>query len=387
VDLVEKAPELGGNAKEVFYTLDDLDVQKFLKGMVQKVKEHENITLHLNSEILDISGNAGKLLAKIQAQETELNNMYGAVILATGADPIVPSGYLFGENESIVTQRDLEKQIHSGKFSANSVVMIQCVDIRDENRRYCGRICCSQAIKNALSIKELNPKAQVHILYQDIMTYGVFEEYYIMAKEKGVNFIRYNPGEKPKVTFEEEVLSVAVVDPVLSETIAISPDIVALSVGPSPHGNEDIKRIFESDLQLDEDGFFSEANLKFRPVDFICEGIYVCGLAHSPKTISESIVQAEAAAGKALTILSKSSLYPRQSISVVYDRWCVGCEACVVACPYEARKIASEKKVAEVAEPLCKGCGVCAVVCPSGAAKLKSYKDKQILAMIDQAIS
>jgi heterodisulfide reductase subunit A len=387
VDLVEKESELGGNAKEVFYTLDDMDVQNYLKNAIERVNNHKNITVYLNSEVLDVKGAAGKFLAKIQAHEEELNNMYGAVILATGAQPIVPSEYLFGDNEGVITQRDLEKQIHTGKFSAKNVVMIQCANLRDEYRKYCGRICCSQALKNAMSIKELDPKSQVHILYQDMMTYGFSEEYYIKAKEMGVNFIRYDPTDKPRLSLEEDILSVEIKEPVLSETLSISPDLVVLSVGPSSQGNDEIGNIFEADLKLDEDGFFSEANVKFRPVDFVSEGIYVCGLAHSPRSIPESIVQAEAAAGKAMTILSKSSLFPRQSISEVYDRWCVGCESCVVACPYEARKIASEKKVAEVAEPLCKGCGVCAVVCPSGAAKLRSYREKQILAMIDEAVS
>jgi heterodisulfide reductase subunit A len=387
VDLVEKESNLGGNAKDVFYTLDGLDVQRYLKKLVAKVEKNEDVNILLNSEVLHVTGKAGKFNAKIQASRDELENVYGSIILATGARDIETKEYHFGEHESVITQKELEKRVASGKLNLKNVVMIQCVGLRDENRRYCGRICCSQSIKNALKIKKMNPHTQVHILYQDIMTYGFSEEHYIRAKELGVNFIRYDPKNKPDVALEDDSITLKVKDPVLSQEIILSPDILVLSVGPSPQGNETIKGIFEADLKLDEDGFFTEANVKFRPVDFVSEGIYVCGLAHSPRTISESIVQAEAAAGKALTILSKSHLLPRQTVSEVHDRWCVGCEACVVACPYEAREIASDRKVAEVTEALCKGCGVCAVVCPSGAAKLKSYKDEQIMAMIDEAVS
>lgn len=386
VDLVEKDSQLGGNTRDVFYTIDGFDIQKYLKGIVKVVGKNDLINVHLNSEVQKVSGNAGEFSATINIPEGEKNNEFGTVIIATGAKEVEPKEYHFGEHDSIITQKELEKRLADGEVKARNIVMIQCVGLRDENRKYCGRICCIQAIKNALKIKEKISDCQVHILYQDIMTYGFSEEYYLKAKEKNVNFIRYDPKEKPEVSNEKGKLLVKVKDPVLSEELSLAPDLLVLSMGPSPRGNDAIKKIFEAELKLDEDGFFSETNVKFRPVDFVSEGIFVCGLAHSPRTISESISQAEAAAKKALTILSKSRLYPKGVISEVHDRWCVGCEACVDACPYEARKITPEK-VAQVVEALCKGCGVCAVVCPSGAAKLRGYKDEQILAMIDYAVT
>jgi heterodisulfide reductase subunit A len=387
VDLLERSSQLGGNALDIHFTIEGLEVQEHLKDLIGKVEKNGLVNVHLNSEVLKVKGNAGNFIATMNTKDGETTNLYGSVIIATGAVEIEPKEYHFGEHESLITQKDLEKQLVEGDFKAKNVVMIQCVGLRDSNRRYCGRICCSQAIKNALKIKEASPECQIHIIYQDIMIYGFSEEYYIKAKERGVNFLRYDPSDKPEVAVKNKKLTVQVKDPVLSDKISLAPDLLVLSVGPSPEGNEAIKEIFQADLKLDEDGFFEEANVKFRPVDFLSEGIFVCGLAHSPRTISESIAQAEAAAQKALTILSKSQLFPKGIISEVQDRWCVGCEACIAACPYEAREIAIDRKVAQVTEALCKGCGVCAVVCPSGAAKLRSYKDDQIMAMIDEAIS
>jgi heterodisulfide reductase subunit A len=263
--------------------------------------------------------------------------------------------------------------------------MIQCVGLRDRKRHYCGRICCSQALKNALKIKEGNPEIQIHILYRDLMAYGFTEEYYIKAKEKGIDFIRFEEEGKPKVVAESKGLAVKAIDPVLDEVITLNADVVALSQGPVPD-NAKLSNIFDFEMAQDEDGFLCGADVKFRPVDTIDEGIFVCGSAHSPRNIMESMVSAEAAAGRALTVLSRGELKARGAISEVNERWCVGCEACIVACPYHARSLAEDRKVAQVVDAICQGCGVCAVVCPSGAAKLREYKDRQIMAMIDEAV-
>lgn len=386
VDMVEIHGELGGNARQLYFTLDGLDVKKLLKDMIGKIEENHLITVYKNSEVTKISGRAGDFLAEIKTPTDQINEKYGTVILATGALELMPKEYLFGEHENVITQRELEKRIAEGKINAKSIVMIQCVGLRDDERQYCGRICCSQALKNALKIKENNPEINIYILYQDIMTYGFSEEYYIKAKEMGVNFIRYEKKEKPEVKAEGEKLTVKIKDLVLNEDLQIQPDRVILSEGPVPENNDSIKEIFDFELELDDDGFFSEANVKFRPVDFLGEGIFVCGLAHSPRNLYESITQAEGASGKALTILSKEELISARLISEVTERWCVGCNACVTACPYDARILDEKKKVAKVIDIICKGCGVCAVVCPSGAAKLKDLKDEQIMAMIDQAV-
>jgi heterodisulfide reductase subunit A len=386
VDIVEKTKVLGGNASHVYHTIDGLDVQKFLKDNMEKTEKNELITVYKNSEVLSISGRAGGFMAEIKTPSGQEKIEYGTVIVATGANELMPHEYLYKEHESVITQRELEKRIIDDALKAKIIVMIQCVGLRDDERHYCGRICCAHAIKNALNIKEIDPKAEVHILYRDMMTYGFTEEYYIKAKEMGVNFIRYELEAKPEVKVEKGKLNVKVEDIVLGEDILINPDLLVLSLGPSPENNKALLKVFETDLKLDEDGFFSEANIKFRPVDFLTHGIYVCGLAHSPGTLVESIAQAEAAAGRALTILSKKEMLSRRLISEVNERWCVGCEACITACPYDARILDSDKRVAMVVDALCQGCGMCAVVCPSGAAKLKGYKEKQMMAMIDEAV-
>lgn len=386
VDIVEKNDVLGGNAKHLYRTIDGLDVQLFLKDVIEKVEKNELVTVHTGSEAARVSGKAGGFLAEIKDSSGLKKDEYGTVIIAAGAEELVPKEYLFGEHDSVITQRELERRLSQGKIKAKSIVMIQCVGLRDEERQYCGRICCSQAIKNALKVKEIHPETEVHVLYRDMMTYGFLEEYYIKAKELGVDFIRYELKGKPSVKAENGKLKVNVVDLILREEIPLNPDLIALSVGPSPENNESVRQAFETGLELDEDGFFSEANVKFRPVDFVSEGIYVCGLAHSPGNLYESIAKAQATAGRALTILSKKALLSREFISEVNERWCVGCEACITACPYDARVLEKDRKVVKVIDVLCQGCGVCAVVCPSSAAKLRGYKDKQIMAMIDEAV-
>ncbi|MEE9151368.1 MAG: FAD-dependent oxidoreductase, partial [Thermoplasmata archaeon] len=386
VDILEKTEALGGNARQVYYTLDGLDVQKFLKDMVVEVEKNALITVHKDSEVTKVTGRAGGFLAEIKTSSGQERIECGTIIIATGANELVPQEYLYQKHKAVITHRDLEKRVVDGKINAKKIVMIQCVGLRDEKRHYCGRICCSQAIKNALKVKEIDPNTEVHVLYRDMMIYGFDEKYYINSKEKGVNFIRYSLEDKPVVEEEKGKLKVKVKDQVLNEDILIRSDLVVLSVGPSPENNKALLEVFETHLKLDEDGFFSEADVKFRPMDFVSEGVYVCGLAHSPRTLYESIAQAEAAAGRALTILSKKKMLSRRLISEVNERWCVGCEICITACPYDARMLVKDKKVAKVVDALCQGCGMCAVVCPSGCAKLKGYKEKQIMAMIDEAV-
>ncbi|UCF08526.1 MAG: CoB--CoM heterodisulfide reductase iron-sulfur subunit A family protein [Thermoplasmata archaeon] len=385
VDLVEKSDALGGQARYVQHTLDGLDVQQMLEGIIGDVGKEKLVNVYLESQVVNVTGTVGAFSADINTPAGAISERYGCVIIATGAEELTTNEFLYGEHEDVISQREMEMRLAIGSFNADSVVMIQCVGLRGEERQYCGRICCSHALKNALAIKEKNPNCAVHVLYRDMMTYGFAEEYYIRAKENGINFIRFESEGKPRVKAENGALIVWVKDPVLNEIITLCPDVIGLSLGPAPD-NISVRDAFETSLSLDEDGFFTEANVKFRPVDIQSEGIYICGLSHSPKNLSESKVSAEAAAARAMTVLSKHRLKSKGVISEVYDRWCVGCQACITSCPYEARVLAEDRKVAQVVDALCQGCGVCAVVCPSGAAKLKGYKEKQVMAMIDEAV-
>jgi len=385
VDVVERDEKLGGQARHLHYTVDGMDVPPLLKGIIDEVEKNPAITLILNSEITRISGKVGNFKADIQTPEKEVVERYGTVIIATGAGELVPEEYLYGENKNVITQRELEKRIVEGTLDAQFIVMIQCVGLRGEKREYCGRICCNQAIKNALRIMETYPDVQIHILYRDMITYGFTEKHLKNAREQGIDFIRFEEEGKPKISSGSSGLDVKIIDPVLDEVVSLQADIVVLSQGLVPD-NTHISKIFDFILPLDEDGFLCDADVKFRPVDVLEEGIFVCGSAHSPKNLMESLVSAQAAAGRALTVLSRRELKARGAVSEVNERWCTGCEACIAACPYHARSMAEDRKVAHVVEAICQGCGVCAAVCPSGAAKLRGYKEKQVMAMIDEAV-
>jgi len=388
VDLIEKSSELGGNAREIYWTLEGLDAQNFLKEKIKQIEENKLINIYKNTELEEVTGYAGNFKAVLKIDQSESKVVpYGAIIVATGAKENQPKEYLYGKDKRIITQREMEKLIADKKIDVNSqssIVMIQCVGSREEPHLYCSRVCCSQAIKNALKIKEENPKANIYILYRDIMTYGFKEEYYTKAREMEISFIRYDVENKPHLEIKENKLEIRVTDPVLNEELVINPGLVVLSTGMIPEDNRSLAKVL--DVPLNEDGFFEEANIKFRPVEFLRDGIFVCGLAHSPRSIEESIVQANAASAKAVILLSQERILSRRYIAEVNERWCSGCEVCISACPFKARVIDEGKKIAKVIPTLCRGCGICTTVCPNGATKLKGYENKQILSVVDAAI-
>ena len=285
---------------------------------------------------------------------------------------------------------ELEERLSSGGLRAeelNTVVMINCVGSREEGRPYCSRICCSESVKNALKIKELNPRARVYVLYRDMRTYGLREDYYREAREKGVIFIRYTEDQKPEVKEVNGKLEVSVMDDVLKQKLTLKPDVVALGVATVPllEENKSLAQILK--VPLNADGFFLEAHVKLRPVEFATEGIFVCGLAHCPKFIDESITQANAAVSRASTILSKDEIEAEGTISSVDPALCSACGMCEALCAYKAIevKVINEKtgqKAAVVTAAMCKGCGACAANCRSSAIDLKGFTNKQLAATI-----
>jgi heterodisulfide reductase subunit A len=320
-------------------------------------------------------------------QKKELKEIeHGIIIVATGAKESVPKGYLYGENDRIITQTDLEKRL-SGKRpeirGLKNVVMIQCVGSRDDEHPYCSRICCSEALKNALKLKEQNPDANIFILYRDIRTYGFKEEYYEKAREKGITFIRYDLGAGPEVCSENGHLLLKAMEPILHRKVGIIPDLIVLSPAIIPNNNKELAKLLKVPLTGDE--FFLEAHVKLRPLDFAADGIFLCGLAHSPRFIEESISQANGVAQRAATILSKDHLEAQGTVVYVNDRWCTGCGTCVSVCPYDARIIDEKTGIAKINEVLCQGCGACAVACPSGATQQRGFEKSQILSMVDAA--
>jgi heterodisulfide reductase subunit A len=260
--------------------------------------------------------------------------------------------------------------------------MIQCVGSRDEERPYCSRVCCSQAIKNALKLRELNPKINIYIIYRDIRSYGIKELYYKKAREEGVIFIRYEEESKPEVRNNDGKLNIKVKDLILNRDLLIGTDLLVLSSGiVANKGNKNLSQMLK--VPLNADGFFLEAHVKLRPVDFATDGIFVCGLAHYPKDISEAITQAKASAARAMTILTKEYLQAEGKISEIRKERCSGCGLCVEICPYKALELDEKEKVAVINEVLCKGCGVCVSSCRANAIDLKGFKDEQILAALE----
>ena len=389
VYLVEKDNELGGQARDIYYTLEEEDVQSFLRELINKVRSNDKIHIFTTSTPQKIEGFVGNFETTIKTGSCLQELEHGIIIVATGAKEYQPSEYLYGKDNRVITQRQLEKLIASQALNVNShsIVMIQCVGSRDNDRPYCSRICCSEAIKNALKIKKVNRKADIYILYRDIRTYAFKEDYYQKAREEGVMFIRYEENDKPEVRVSGGRLEVLVKDLVVQEKLLVSAGLVVLSTATTPlQDNKNLSQMLK--VPLNEDSFFLEAHVKLRPVDFATEGIFLCGLAHSPRFIEESISQANACVSRACTILSKGQLEVEGTAAKVNEAKCVGCRFCKEVCPYGAidvklkRVFGREKEVAEVNVALCKGCGACVASCRSGSIDLKGFSDEQIFAQI-----
>jgi len=394
VYLLEKDSDLGGTARKIHYTLDGMDVQAYLRDLVRRVYQHPSIHVYANATITEATGYVGNFVTKVKSERGDSEIKHGATIIAVGADVYKPTEYLYGEDDKVITNLELEERIanaEEGLLNARNLVMIQCVGCRQEDRNYCARICCNQSIKNALKLKKINPQIDIYILFRDIRTYGFAEDYYREASENDVKFIRYEPDDKPQIESVEAegrpVLRVAVTDPILGQKLAIDADYLSLAAAViPPAGNREISQLFKVTLGPDE--FFKEAHVKLRPVEFGTEGVYLCGLAHYPKHIPESINQAYGAASRALTLLSHDTVTVSGSICEVDEKTCIGCGACISACTYgaiEFRKTKQGEK-AVVNPVLCKGDGLCNAKCPTGAIVLKHFTDEDILSQIDAAV-
>ncbi len=388
VHLVEKDKDLGGMAKRLYFTLEGMDVQRYLRGLIREVYEHPLIHIYTNASILDATGYVGNFETEVRSDRGITRIRHGATVIATGVQEYRPTEYMYGKDDRVMTQLELEELIAKKDKrlkDVKSVVMIQCVGCRNEDRNYCSRVCCSQAIKNALKLKELSSDMDIYILFRDMRTYGFKEDYYREAADREVRFIRFEPEDLPKVDLiDEGVLRVVVKDQILGKSLAIDVDLLVLSSAVIPSdGSEEISRLFK--VSLNQDGFFKEAHVKLRPVEFPTEGVFLCGSAHYPKHIQEVINQAYGAAGRVLTLLSHDTVVASGSVCVVDEKRCIGCGACISACSYGAIEFFKTKggKKARVNPVLCKGDGLCNSKCPTGAIQLKHYTDQELISQID----
>ncbi|MFC1910341.1 FAD-dependent oxidoreductase [Chloroflexota bacterium] len=383
--LVEKENELGGHLRHLHYTEHGNNPQQLLSDLIKEVEAEPKVKIYKGAQIKETSGYLGNFESRIIDSAGNLEAYkHGIVILATGAVEYQPEEYLYGKSTKVVTQSQLEEKLASDDSAiknVRSVVMIQCVGSREKDHMYCSRICCSEAIKNARKLKEQNPEVAVYVLYRDIRSYGMHELSYKEARSKGVVFVHYSVDKKPEVADENGKLKVKVYDIALGLEIQLEPDMLVLSaaVRPQPDAEELASKL---KLPLTQDKFFMEAHMKLRPLDFVNEGMYLCGTAHAPKFIEESIAQARGAVSRAVTILSQANLPVSGVYSKVDPTRCVACLTCVRSCPFHVPRI-NEDGVAEIEPAACQGCGICTGACPRKAIILQNYSDEQIMSKVE----
>jgi len=388
VVLIEKDRQLGGFSRKLHHTIEGADIPAYLERLVREVTEHEKIEVVTEARVTGFGGYKGNFTTELETgPNREVRTVkHGVIIIATGATEYVPDEYLYGNDERVVTQTELADRLETdGIRGLNTVVMIQCVGSRNEEMPECSRICCQAAVKNALHLKKLNPETQVFVLYRDIRTYGLLEDYYQEAREKGVFFIRFREDAPPDVEPSPEGLHVTVRDHILGRDITIMADLLALSAGVRAADTDELSGIMK--LNRNAEGYFIEAHVKLRPVDMPGEGIFLCGTAHGPKLISEAISQSQAAASRATTFLANPEIKLSAITAKVDTEHCVKCLTCVRSCPFEVPVFNTREGVIEIDEARCHGCGVCASICPRQAIQLSFYEDDQIMCKIDALLA
>jgi heterodisulfide reductase subunit A len=404
VHLVEREAQLGGNLRNVFYTTDDAaDPQAFMQETIDRVHRDPLIHAHLDAELVDTAGFVGNFTSRL-SDGTEIR--HGVTLVATGGQEHRGDEYLYGTDPRIVTQQQFEALLAgpaADRPRLESVVMIQCVGPAE---RYCGRICCAMAFKNALRLKALHPGAEVTVLYRDIRVYGFGERQYTEARRQGVRLVRYDFERKPSVQITCPDLSdgpdagaadavrppddllVRAWDSVLGRELELRPDLLVLSTPLVPSaGAKELGSMLK--VPVDADGFFLEAHVKLRPVDFASEGFFLAGAAHYPKLLEETIVQAQAAASRAASILARPALAVGGAVAVVEPSRCTGCLTCVRICPYGVPRIMTNVTgvgdiagAAHIEAAICQGCGICASECPARAINVLNYRDDQVMANV-----
>lgn len=382
VTLVEREDELGGNAGKLLMSMDGRPVVNFIEDLKKNVEDHPLIEVYKNNYVEEIEGYVGNYQLTLNANDNgDTDDIEaGIVIVATGAEELETDEYLAAEDSRVISQLDLEDRLKNGGLDTDTenIFMIQCVGSREEGREYCSRLCCTQAVNNAIFIKERNPEADITILYREMRTYGFYEDRYRQARNLGINFVRYDIDNKPEVKAKTDGLKITYREPVTGKEITQNGDLLVLAKAiTSGTDNQTLSQQLK--VPLNEDGFFLEAHVKLRPVDFATDGVYLCGLAHGPKNLGEAIAQSKAAASRAATVLASDYLLTEAMVAAVNPDLCSGCGACEDVCAYQAVAINEATGTAEVNSVLCKGCGSCSAVCRSHAVDLQGFSNQQLV--------
>jgi heterodisulfide reductase subunit A len=385
--LIEKGDALGGQARNIYQTWRGEDVQRHLSKLVQEVQSNPKIDIFLNTELKQAEGFVGNFKSTIQTNGNEKVLEHGIAIIATGASELKPDQHLYGQDPRVLTSLELDRKLINREASLKqirSVAFIQCVGSRIKERPYCSKVCCTHSVLSALKLKEINPEMDVFIIYRDMRTYGLREDIYREARAKGVIFIRYDDRKELKTTRDQKDLQVLFTGYVLNREMEIRPDLLVLATAIVTPKENPVAKLFK--VPVNNDGFFVEAHVKLRPIDFATDGVFVCGLAHSPKPIDESIAHGLGASARSVTLLSQKTMFGNAITAWIDSETCVGCQGCLRVCPYEAIQYLEDRKICEINEVICKGCGACAATCPSASAQLKRFTSRQIYVQIEKAL-
>lgn len=384
--IVEKSDRLGGQARQLHETWRREDIQKYLGDLIEAVQNDPAIDIYLNAEITAVDGFVGNFKTTIQTGGKTQELAHGVAVIASGATELKPDLYLYGKDPRVLTALELDQKFiekDTELKNKKSALFIQCVGSRIPERPYCSKVCCTHSINSALHLKELNPEMDVFILYRDMRSYGLREDLYREAREKGVHFIRHDFDKGLEVAADGSQLSVRFTDTILRRRMEIRPDLVVLATAITPPAENPLGQQFK--VTLNDDGFFMEAHVKLRPVDCATDGVFICGLAHAPKPLDESIAQAQAAATRAVTLLAKKTIQMSGTVAHTDPTICSSCGICVAVCPYSAPSFIQKGPFtgkAEINPVLCKGCGLCVASCRSGAIHLRGFDNDQIFAQI-----
>jgi heterodisulfide reductase subunit A len=384
--LIERTDTLGGQARHIHETWRGEDVQQHLAGLIEGVQSDSNIEIFMDSQIEQVDGFVGNFKTTVQNNGKSTILEHGVTIIASGASELMPDQFLYGQDSRVVTGLELQHRFIENDPSLEhfkTAAFVQCVGSRIPDRPYCSTVCCTQSIKSALTLKEMNPEMDVFVLYRDIRSYGLREDLYRIARSAGIIFIRYNSDKAFNVALEQEDLQVTFTDRVLGRQMEIRPDLLILASAIVPDMENPLAKFYK--VPQNQDGFFAEAHVKLRPVDFSTDGVFVCGLAHAPKSIDESITQAQAASARAMIVLARKTIHTSGTVAETAPFNCSSCGVCISVCPYSAPSFTEEGLFAGKAEinpVLCKGCGLCAASCRSGAIHLKGFDNDQIFAQI-----